>query len=56
METEKLPEVMHKVDEDKFRQQVRNKPAARVLGLIHVHIEIYQHDGVLNLEACQRFL
>ena len=39
--------VMHQVNEAKFRQQVGDELAARVLGLIQVHVDIYQQNGVL---------
>ena len=47
---------MHQVDEAKFRQQVGNYLAARILGIIQVHIEIYQRDKVLTPEARQYLL
>ena len=47
---------MHQVDEAKFCQQVGNKLDTRVLGLIQVHVDISQHDGVLTPEARQGLL
>ena len=44
------------VDEAKFRRQVVNELAARILGLIQVHFQICQHDGFLTLEVCQGLL
>ena len=46
-----FPEMVHQIDEAKFLQQVGNKLFTRVSVLIQVHIEIYQHDGVLTPEA-----
>ena len=43
--------MIHQVDEAKFRQQVGDDLAERLLGLIQVHVEISQHDGVLIYRA-----
>ena len=51
-----LPEVTHRVDGEKICQKVGGNLAARVLGLIQVHVDIYQHDGELTLEARQGLL
>ena len=56
MKKEALPEVAHQFDEAKFCQQVGDELAARVSGLIQVHVEIYQQDGVLTPEAIQGLL
>ena len=48
--------MVHQVDEAKFCQQVGNELAARVLSLIQVHVEIYQHDRVLTPEALHELL
>ena len=45
-----LPEVAHQVEEAKFCQNVRDELAARVLGLIQVHVDISHQDWVLNLD------
>ena len=43
-----LLEVVHQFDEVKFRQHVGNKLAARVTGLLYVHVDISHQDGVLS--------
>ena len=53
-ETETLLEVMHKVNEAKFRQHVGGKLAARISGLIQVCVEISHKYGVFAPEALQR--
>ena len=47
---------MHQVDEAKFCQQIGNDMAVQVLGLIQLHIDIYQYDGVLTSEERQGLL
>ena len=44
------------LNEAKFCQQVGNKLDTRILGLIQVHVDISQHDGVLTPEARQGLL
>ena len=56
MKMSTFPEMMHQVDDAKLRQQVDNKLADWFLGLIQVHIEISQQDGVFNPEALQGLL
>ena len=47
---------MHQVDEATFCQRFSGELAALVLGLIQLHVEISQHDGVLKPEARQVLL
>ena len=49
-------EVMHHINDSRFHQQVDGKLAVRVLGLIQVHVEISQQDGVKTPEARQGLL
>ena len=51
-----LLEVVHQVDEAKFRQRVGNELDVQVLVLILVHVEISQKDGIFSLEALQGLL
>ena len=50
-ETAPFPEVVHQVYEAKLRQNVRSNLAARVLGLIQVHVEVSHKEGFLDPEA-----
>ena len=47
---------MHQADGSNFCLQVGDKLDVRVLDVIQVHIYIYQHNGVLTLEAHQGLL
>ena len=54
--TDTLTEVMHQADGSNLCLQVGDKLDVRVLDVIQVHIDIYQHNGVLTLEAHQGLL
>ena len=53
---EEFSEVVHQVDEAKFCQQAGDDLAERVLGLIQLHVDISQHNGILTPEALQGLL
>ena len=48
--------MVHQVDEAKFCQQAGDDLAERVLGLIQLHVDISQHNGILTPEALQGLL
>ena len=56
METVTLPEVVHKVNKEKFHQNFGNDLATWVSGIIQVYVDIYHQDGVLAPEALQGLL
>ena len=56
METVTLPEVVHKVNEEKIHQNFGNNLAAWVSGLIQVYVDIYHQYGVLEPEVLQGLL
>ena len=56
MEAMTMPEMVHQVNDTKFRYNIGDELAARVLGLIQVHVYIPHQDGFLDPEALRGIL